>query len=122
MPSKDPVQRFQDILENVSRIEVYTAGMNTEQFLEDLTYDAVERYLERISEAAKKLGDEAEVLCPGIAWPQLRALGTFLRHEYDRIEGERIWIMVERDLPLLRAAVEAAVGRAGAGEGDQDPH
>ena len=30
--------------------------------------------------------------------------------------------MVERDLPLLRAAVEAAVGRAGAGEGDQDPH
>ena len=66
MPSKDPVQRFQDILENVSRIEVYTARMNAERFLEDLrTYDAVERCLERISEAAKKLGDEAEVLCLG---------------------------------------------------------
>jgi hypothetical protein len=26
------------------------------------------------------------------------ARGNFLRHEYDRIEGERLWFMVERDL------------------------
>lgn len=66
MPSKDPVQRFQDILENVSRIEVYTARMNAERFLEDLrTYDAVERCLERISEAAKKLGDELRYCARG---------------------------------------------------------
>jgi hypothetical protein len=37
-----------------------------------LVYDAVERCLERISEAARKLGEEAEALCPGPPWPLIR--------------------------------------------------
>ena len=89
MPSSDPIQRFQDILDNIGRIEDHTAGMDAMAFVEDhKTYDAVERCLERISEASKKLGSVAEDLCPGIPWPRLRGLGNFLRHEYDRIEGE----------------------------------
>ena len=52
MPSSDPIQRFEDILDNVGRIEGYTTGMDAHAFLEDTkTYDAVERCLERISEA-----------------------------------------------------------------------
>jgi hypothetical protein len=47
------------------------------------TRNAAERCLERISEAARKLGGVAEELCPGIPWPQLRAVGNLLRHEYD---------------------------------------
>ncbi|MBA3404569.1 MAG: DUF86 domain-containing protein [Gemmatimonadaceae bacterium] len=65
MPSSDPSQRFQDILDNIARIEKYTAGMDSVSFMEDLkTYDAVERCLARISEAAVKLGLLAETLCP----------------------------------------------------------
>ncbi len=112
MPSKDPLQRFRDILENIDRIEGYTGGMDAGSFLADTrTYDAVERCLERISEASKKLGDEAEALCPGVPWHALRALGNFLRHEYDRIEGDRLWFMVERDLRPLKISVEAAIAR-----------
>jgi len=78
VPSSDPVQRFEDILENISRIEGYTAGMDADSFVNDArTYDAVERCLERISEAAKKLGIFAEEKCPGIPWPEIRALGNF---------------------------------------------
>ena len=48
MPSSDPVQRFEDILENIVRIEKHTAGMDCTSILEDhKTYDAVERCLER---------------------------------------------------------------------------
>ncbi len=58
MPSKDPVQRFEDILENILLIEEFTNGMDLNAFLEDLkTRDATERCMERISEAAKKLGE-----------------------------------------------------------------
>lgn len=54
MPSKDPIQRFEDILENVALIEEFTAGMDLAAFTEDLkTSNAAERCLERISEAAK---------------------------------------------------------------------
>ena len=65
MPSKDPIQRFEDILENAILIEEFTKGMDLNSFLDDFkTRNATERCLERISEAAKKLGDPAEELCP----------------------------------------------------------
>ena len=80
VPSKDPIQRFEDILENIVLIEEFTKGMDLDAFLEDLkTRNATERCMERISEAAKKLGELAEELCPSIRWPNLRALGNFLR-------------------------------------------
>ena len=110
MPSKDPTQRFEDILENIALIEQFTAGMDLTAFTEDLkTSNAVERYLERISEAARKLGGAAEELCPAIPWPQLRGIGNFLRHEYDRIEIVSVWLTIEDDLAPLKAAVEAAL-------------
>ena len=117
MPSKDPIQRFEDILDSVTRIEQYTAGMDLAAFVGDprtyvgdpRTYDAVERCLERISEAARKLGTSAEEVCPELPWPQIRGVGNLLRHEYDRIDGARIWFMVERDLAPLKRAVEAAL-------------
>ena len=114
MPSKDPIQRFEDILENIVRIEEFTAGMDLQMFTEDLkTSDAVERCLERISEAARKLGSVAEELCPAILWPPIRALGNLLRHEYDRIDMVRVGLTVEDDLAPLKAAVEAALKKLG---------
>lgn len=110
MPSNSPNQRFEDIAENIRRIEVFTTGLDADDFLADLkTYDAVERCLERISEAAKKLDATADELCPEIPWPSIRGLGNLLRHEYDRIDGTRIWFLIERDLPGLRVAVERAL-------------
>ena len=110
MPSSNPEQRFQDILDNIARIEKYTAGMNSESFTEDLkTYDAVERCLSRISEASIKLGPLAETLCPDIPWPQIRGLGNYLRHEYERMESARVWFMVEDNLPPLKIAVAIAL-------------
>ena len=50
MPSRAPLKRFQDILDNIGRIEDHTAGMDATAFLGDpKTYDAVERCLERIT-------------------------------------------------------------------------
>jgi uncharacterized protein with HEPN domain len=112
VPSKDPAQRLEDILENVILIEEFTAGMDFAAFVEDLkTRNAVERCMERVSEAAKKLGEAAEVLCPTVRWPNLRALGNFLRHEYDRVEPSRVWVMIEDDLGPLKAATQQALER-----------
>ena len=35
MPSKDPIQRFEDILEDITQIEDFTAGMDLTAFVED---------------------------------------------------------------------------------------
>jgi uncharacterized protein with HEPN domain len=109
VPSKDPIRRFEDILENIVLIEEFTAGMDLTAFTEDLKRsNAAERRLKR-TEAAKKPGGVAEELCPAIPWPQLRAIGNLLRHEYDRIDVVRVWLSIEDDLAPLKAAVEAAL-------------
>ncbi len=118
MPSKDPVQRFEDILENVILIEEFTRGMDLKAFVEDLkTRNATERCLERISEAARKLGQLAEDLCPDVPWPNVRALGNFLRHEYDRVDAAHMWVMIEDDLEPLKAAAQHALEQLRRAEG-----
>jgi len=112
VPSKDPIQRFADILENIILIEEFTRGMDLNAYQEDLkTRNATERCLERISEAAKKLGEVAEQLCPTVQWPSVRGLGNFLRHEYDRVDPGRVWVMIEDDLGPLKAASQEALHR-----------
>jgi uncharacterized protein with HEPN domain len=110
--SRDPRVVFEDILENVGRIERHTAGMDKASFEKDeKTIDAVERCLARISEAAVKLGDRAQELCPGVAWRDVRGLGNHLRHEYRRVDLSRIWAMVEEHLPALKSACAGALER-----------
>ncbi len=73
------------------------------------TRDAVERCLERMSEAAAKLGEAAPELAPEQPWQQIRSLGSRIRHECDRLRAERLWEIVKDDLPSLREACELAL-------------
>lgn len=112
MPSSDPVQRFSDIIENIDAIERFTAGMDLHGFaVADQTIRAVKYSLLVISEAATKLGDLAGDLCPSIPWRDIRGLGNRLRHDYESIDIVRIWLLVERDLPPLKAACHDALSR-----------
>ncbi len=110
MPSKDPIQRFEDIPENIILIEDFTRGMDLNAYLEDLkTRNATERCLERISEAARKQGTLTEQMSPAVPWANVRALGNFLRHEYDRVDPARVWVLVEDHLGILKSATQQAL-------------
>jgi len=112
LPSEKPARRLEDIIENAHAIQRYTAGLNEETFSrDDRTYDAVERCLERISEAAFKLGDLASTLMPEQPWQEIRALGNRLRHEYDAIREDRLRDIVQINLPSLCGACEQALQR-----------
>ncbi len=53
MPSSRPLLRLQDVADNCGRILDYTVGMSLDGYRRDQrTRDAVERCLQRISEAA----------------------------------------------------------------------
>jgi uncharacterized protein with HEPN domain len=61
VPSSRPEIRFLDILDNIRLIQSYVEGMDRVAFDADSrTRDAVERCLERLSEAATKLGAQAD--------------------------------------------------------------
>lgn len=79
--------------------------MDFETFRNDpKTVAAVERKL-IVSEAAIRLGETAELLCPGLPWRDIRGMGNWLRHHYERIELATIWKTIEVDLPPLKATV-----------------
>jgi uncharacterized protein with HEPN domain len=67
LPSEhDPVDSVADNIEYADRIESYLAGMDRQTFEKDgRTRAALERCLERICEAAHRLGTGAEELMPG---------------------------------------------------------
>jgi uncharacterized protein with HEPN domain len=112
LPSSRVPHRLQDIIDNARAIFGYTEGMDSTAFEENrMVYDAVERCLERISEAFAKLGDMALHLMPDQPWQKIRALGNVLRHEYDEIREDRLFEIVNTDLPGLCAAAEEALGR-----------
>jgi uncharacterized protein with HEPN domain len=48
---------------------------------------------------------------PDQPWHKIRALGNRLRHEYDTIRQDRLWDILQIDLPALRDACEEALRR-----------
>ena len=104
MPSEVPRARLQDIVTNIDRVRAHLTDMRPDAELDDKTRDAVERCLERISEAAKKLGATIEERQPQVSWRGIRGLGNVLRHEYDMVDDAAIARIVEQELGPLRQA------------------
>jgi uncharacterized protein with HEPN domain len=110
LPFREPTLSLQDILEGIDSIFQFVGDMDLEAFREDpKTIAAVERKLLLISEAAVRLGDDAERLCPGLPWHNIRGIGNWLRHRYDRVDVETVWNTVVDHLPPLRSAVLRAL-------------
>jgi uncharacterized protein with HEPN domain len=108
--SSDPKRRLNDILDNIARIRRYTRGINAGRYArQPKTQDAVERCLERISEAARKLGDILDQKHPEVEFPKLRGIGSVLRHDYDEINVRLVWSFVENRLDVLERACRAEI-------------
>lgn len=99
------------IVENIDRITVYLGDPPDQARLEQaMVRDAVERCLERISEAVTRLhraGVPLDTLEPQIPWLDIRAFGNIVRHEYDGVDPDVVRDTVAEDLPALRAAALA---------------
>jgi len=118
LPSEKPLRRLEDILENIARIEQFTAGMDFDGFAanDQAVYASLHALL-IVSEAARKFGGAAEALVPSQPWPEIRSIGNVLRHEYDGIDPDTVWRIIDSgDLASLKEAVGAAVARLRAGQ------
>ena len=106
MPFNEPALPLQDILDAILMIREFTGTMSFEEFRDDpKTIAAVERKLLVISEAAIRLGENAPALIPEIPWRNIRGIGNWLRHQYDRVDVATIWSTVIGDLPPLTASI-----------------
>jgi uncharacterized protein with HEPN domain len=112
VPSRGVVDHLLDIRQGIERIDLFLSGLDFAQYCMDLkTRSAVERQLQIITEAAYRLGDEAETVCPGPDWKGYMGMGNILRHAYHRVGDDLVWNTITLELPPLRLAVDAALKR-----------
>jgi len=107
---RGPEMHFRDMLKAIDLIEQFTLGMDFAAYAADIkTRAAVERELQILTEAAYRLKPEDEPLCPEPDWRRIRGMGNILRHGYDRLNDEAVWITVKDDLPALKQAIGDAL-------------
>ncbi|MFM9977449.1 MAG: DUF86 domain-containing protein [Sphingomonadaceae bacterium] len=111
MSSSNETVRIGDILRNAEHAIDYVGALSMEAFADDaLRVDATERCIERICEAAIKIGtDRLHDLRIDLDSAALRGLGNVLRHEYDAVDGLLIYDIVRRRLPPLCLQCERAL-------------
>lgn len=106
MSARGTRQRLQDMLDAVTLIEGYVTNLSDAEFLKSpMVRDAVERNIERISEASRHLPEKLRATEPSIPWRAIADMGNVLRHGYDSIDARRIWAVTTRDLDPLKAAI-----------------
>ncbi len=97
---------------NIVLATTWVAMSSLADFEADLmTFYAVTRALEIISEASRRLPDDLVARHPGIAWRSMRDAGNFYRHDYDHVLEEFVWSTVTKSLPPLLVVVEAELAR-----------
>lgn len=104
---KDETVYLKHILESIRRIEEDTSD-GRERFLAAHTLqDAVLRNLQTLSESAQRLSEPLKTSHPEIEWRRITAFRNILVHDYLGIDLDRIWRIVQHDVPQLKRAVAA---------------
>ena len=107
------VGRLRHILAEIELVRSFVAGRSLDDHRRDrMLRRAVERSLEIISEASRRVSDEAKAGHPEIPWPEIAAFGNLLRHEYQRVDSYLVWKTATQSLDALRLAVKDLIARA----------
>jgi len=96
------------ILDAIDGIESAIGGKSLEEYASSwVLRHAIQRGIEIVSEAARRIPPELQAGRPEVPWGQIMGIGNVLRHEYHRISDVIIWNVVKQHLPTLRSAVAA---------------
>ena len=107
MAGQDAHLHLTHMLENVERIRGWTKDLTIDGYRSNIMLrDAVERCLERVSEASRRLPEDLKSAQPQIPWRKVADIGDVLRHEYDDISDIEVWRIIADDLESLRTAIQ----------------
>lgn len=94
------------MLEEIESIERAVQSVTYEDFCAQwLLKRAVQRGIEILSEASRRLPEDVMAEHPDINWRQLSGIGNILRHEYHNISDRVIWDSIQEDFPPLKKAL-----------------
>ena len=99
-----------DMLQAAHRLQEFTVGVFFEAYLESvLLQSAVERQLEILGEAARRISEAFRQEHPEIPWSSVIGQRNVIAHQYDDVNLEQLWSVVTLDIPILIAQLEPLI-------------
>jgi len=106
-PDYKDMARLWDMLDAARAVVEFTDGLRFEDFLNDRkTRSAVERNLEIIGEAARRVSQGTRDNHAEVLWRSMIGLRNVLAHEYGDIRYEILWSVCRDKLPALIGQLE----------------
>lgn len=100
-----------DMADAAQAIQGFVRGKTFRDYLSDrMLRGAVERHIEIIGEAARRVSEELKMAHPEVPWHSIVGQRNVLAHEYGDVRHEAIWGIAARRVAELIAAVRAIAG------------
>ena len=104
---KDPRILVVHALECVERVDRFAAGGQAEFLGSELIQGAILHNLQTMAHSIMRLPDPLKNGHAEVDWRGLVGFRNVLVHDYLGVSLQRVWDIVQRDLPALRRALEA---------------
>ena len=102
MAAPSLIPHLTDIIEAIERIHAVLGDVPLDVFENDWRRQwLVERGVEIVSEASRRLADELKARHPEVPWQKVAGLGNVLRHDYENVAAPVLWKLAQADLPAL---------------------
>jgi uncharacterized protein with HEPN domain len=105
MSKRDDRAFIEDMLTRLELVAEFTQDGREVFMNSKLIQEAVIRSLEIIGEASRNISEALRDAHPEVPWRQIAAFRNFVIHVYWDIKLERIWEIIENDLPALKPQV-----------------
>ena len=110
--ARPAADHLRDVLDAIAAIKGYTRKGKREFDRNPMLRDAVVARLIQIGQAVKDAqaeGLDLPRLSPGIPWHNIAGMRDRLAHKSWQLDTAIVWVVVDRELPRLRAAAETIV-------------
>ncbi len=107
--SRDPAY-LSDMLSAAEAVVRFVAGRTFAELLGDeMMRASVERKIEIIGEAARRVTEACQAAHPEIEWRKIIATRHIFAHDYDEIDYEVVWRIATVHAPALAAQLRAVL-------------
>jgi len=97
----DIVEAIKLILRYVESVDFDALAANTEK------QDAILRRITIIGEATKRLSKDFRAQHPTIPWKEIAGMRDVITHNYDEVDLDEVWTVINENLPQLLAYIES---------------
>ncbi|MCM1982879.1 HepT-like ribonuclease domain-containing protein [Lyngbya confervoides] len=108
---RDDRERLLDIEEAIAKIERYSVQGRSEFMENELIQTWILFQFQVIGEAARSVSEATRAKYSEVPWQDIIDFRNLLVHEYFRVNLNVVWLIVERELPPLKAQVSEILGK-----------